>query len=180
MISFAPFRPDLMKVIRTGFAAAVVCPLLFQFANAQESHTDAQTGASSSEIEKYCSNIADAAKDQRYAIQRDELEKLQSDIEARIVELESRKAEYEDWLKRRNEFLAKAEAGLVDIYKNMKADSAAGQLELVNVNIAAAIIMKLAPRQSSLVLSEMSPEKAAQITGIISNATDPNTSRDPS
>ena len=43
-----------------------------------------------------------------------------------------RRAEYEDWLKRRNDFLKQAELGLVDIYKTMKADAAAGQLELVN------------------------------------------------
>ncbi len=36
-------------------------------------------------------------------------------------------AEYEDWLKRRNDFLKQAELGLVDIYKTMKPDAAAGK-----------------------------------------------------
>lgn len=161
-------------------AALLVCsPLLVQFASAQDAGGEAPSSGVSSEIEKYCSNIADAARDQRYALQREELQQLQDEVDTRIVELEQRTAEYQDWLKRRNEFLAKAEAGLVEIFKNMKADAAASQLELVNVNIAAAIIMKLAARQSSAVLSEMTPEKAAQITGIISSATDPNTSKDP-
>ncbi|MCO6187122.1 MotE family protein [Rhizobium sp. L1K21] len=172
-------KSGLKRAAVRSLAVAVLCPLLIQFANAQDAGGEAAPSGVSSEIEKYCSNIADAARDQRYALQRDELQKLQDDVDARIAELEQRTAEYQDWLNRRNEFLAKAEAGLVEIYKNMKADAAAGQLELVNVNIAAAIIMKLAPRQSSGVLSEMSPEKAAQITGIISSATDPNTSKDP-
>ncbi len=167
------------RLAKRGAVAAILCPLLVQIGNAQENNEPSVSGVSS-EIEKYCSNIADAARDQRYAIQRAELEQLQNDIDERIVELEQRTAEYQDWLKRRNEFLARAEAGLVEIYKKMAADAAAAQLELVNVNVAAAIIMKLAPRQSSSVLSEMEPKKAAEITGIISNAVDPNTSKDPS
>jgi len=48
--------------------------------------------------------------------------------------------------------------------------------------VAAAIIMKLSPRQSSLVLAEMDPQKAAVVTNIIASASDPNTSKskDPS
>ncbi len=105
--------------------------------------------ANGDEIQQFCTNIADAARDQRYLLQKQDLEKLQGEVDARIVKLEERRAEYEDWLKRRNDFLKQAELGLVDIYKTMKADAAAGQLELVNPAIAAAIVMKLPPRQSS-------------------------------
>ncbi len=62
----------------------------------------------------------------------------------------------------------------------MKADAAAGKLELVEPDIAAAILMKLPPRQSSLILSEMKNEKAAKLTDLISAASDPNTSKEPS
>jgi hypothetical protein len=55
----------------------------------------------------------------------------------------------------------------------MKADAAAAKLELVNPGVAAAILMQLPPRQSSLILSEMSNEKAAVVTNVISSATDP-------
>ncbi|MFN7101447.1 MAG: MotE family protein [Pseudorhizobium sp.] len=133
-----------------------------------------------SEIQQFCTNIADAARDQRYLMQKQELETLQADVDQRIAVLESRKSEYEDWLKRRNDFLVRAEAGLVDIFKTMKADAAAPQLEEMNVEIAAAIIMKLPARQSGLVLSEMDPENAGRIATIISSASDPNTSKEPS
>ncbi len=129
---------------------------------------------------QFCTNIADAARDQRYLLQKKELADLQAGVNERITVLEKRRAEYEDWLKRRDDFLKQAELGLVDIYKTMKADAAAGQLELVNAEIAAAIIMKLPPRQSSLILSEMAPDKAAVLTNIISSASDPNTSKEPS
>ncbi|OBZ96516.1 flagellar protein [Pararhizobium polonicum] len=136
--------------------------------------------ANGDEIQQFCTNIADAARDQRYLLQKRDLEKLQGDIDTRIATLEKRRAEYEDWLKRRNDFLQQAEIGLVGIYKTMKPDAAASKLELVNPGIAAAIIMKLPPRQSSLILSEMSSEKAAVLTNVISSATDPNTSKEPS
>ncbi|MGF0537383.1 MotE family protein [Agrobacterium sp. ES01] len=132
------------------------------------------------EIAKFCGGIADSARDQRYLLQKQELEKLQADIDGRIVVLEDRRAEYEDWLKRRNDFLRQAEIGLVEIYKKMKPDAAAPALAEINVELAASIIMKLPPRQSALVLSEMEPKKAAMVSAIISSAADPNTSKEPS
>jgi flagellar motility protein MotE (MotC chaperone) len=113
-------------------------------------------------------------------LQRQDLEKLRANVDERIATLETRRAEYEDWLKRRNDFLKQAELGLVDIYKTMKPDAAAGKLEMVRPEIAAAIVMRLPPRQSSLILSEMSDERAAVLTNIISSASDPNTSKEPS
>lgn len=136
--------------------------------------------SSDDEIRQFCTNIADAARDQRYLLQKQELEKLHADVEERIAILETRKAEYQDWLARRNEFLVRAEAGLVDIFKTMKADAAAPQLEEMDMEVAAAIIMKMPARQSGSVLSEMDPQKAGMIATIISSASDPNTSKEPS
>lgn len=152
--------------------------LLVPQVSAQEPQVTSTT-SSSSEIQQFCTNIADAARDQRYLLQKQELEKLQADVDSRIAVLENRRAEYEDWLTRRNDFLVSAEAGLVEIFKTMKADAAAPQLEEMNLEIAAAIIMKLPARQSGLVLSEMDPLKAGMIATIISSASDPSTSKEP-
>lgn len=168
------FRSPLHRLLLIG-AVLLVVPQV----NAQEKPAITPT-STQDEIRQYCTNIADAARDQRYLLQKQELEKLQSDVDARIAVLESRKAEYEDWLKRRNDFLVRAEAGLVEIFKTMKADAAAPQLEEMNLEIAAAIIMKLPARQSGLVLSEMDPQKAGMIATIIASASDPNTSKEPS
>lgn len=138
------------------------------------------TKATADEIREFCTNIADAARDQRYLIQKQELDTLQKDIDERIKTLEVRRAEYEDWLKRRNDFLKMAEGGLVEIYRKMKPDAAAAQLAEINPEIASAIIMKLPPRQSSTILGEMPAQKAALLTRLIAIAGDPNTSKDPS
>ena len=149
-------------------------------ARAQEQVRITTGDSSSQEIQQYCTNIIDEARDQRYLLQKQDLEKLQDDINTRMKILEDRKAEYEDWLKRRNDFLQQAEANLVNIYKTMKPDAAAPQLENIDAGIAAAIIMKLPARQSGLILSEMNAKKAAIVASIMSSATDKTTSRDPS
>ena len=147
---------------------------------AEERPVVTTTRASGDEVREFCTNIADAARDQRYLIQKQELETLQKDVDERIKVLEARRAEYEDWLKRRNDFLKTAEGGLVEIYRKMKPDAAAGQLAALDPEIASAIVMKLPPRQSSTILGEMPADKAALLTRIIASATDKNTSKDPS
>ncbi|MCJ8054014.1 MotE family protein [Shinella curvata] len=147
---------------------------------AEERPVITTTNASADEIREFCTNIADAARDQRYLLQKQELETLQKDVDERIRTLEARRAEYEDWLNRRNAFLKQAEGGLVEIYRKMKPDAAAAQLAELNPQIASAIVMKLPPRQSSTILGEMPADKAALLTRIIAVAGDPNTSKDPS
>ncbi|MDP9761110.1 MULTISPECIES: MotE family protein [Agrobacterium] len=168
---------------RSGFArCTAVASLLFLLpaAGAESQQNVVSELSTQDEIQKFCTNIADAARDQRYLMQKQELEKLQADVNERISALQDRKAEYEDWLARRNHFLEQAKSNLVDIYKTMKADAAAPQLEKMHVEIAAAIIMQLPPRQSGLILSEMDAQKAAIVAGIMSQAIDKNTSKDPS
>ncbi|HEV7310589.1 MotE family protein [Ensifer sp.] len=168
----------LHKLLLTAAAAATMLSMPGAFA--QDVTAPPAGDATQNEIQQFCTNIADAARDQRYVLQRKDLETLQKGIDERIATLEKRREEYEDWLKRRNDFLKQAELGLVDIYKTMKPDAAAGKLEMVRPEIAAAIVMRLPPRQSSLILSEMTDEKAAILTNIISSASDPNTSKEPS
>lgn len=50
----------------------------------------------------------------------------------------------------------------------------------MKIEVASAVIMRLGPRQSSLILNEMDPKKAAAIASVIASASDPNTSKDPS
>ncbi|KRD73347.1 MotE family protein [Ensifer sp. ENS10] len=177
----ANMNPSFGKVrnlLLVGAAAASMLTMPGAFA--QDVTAPPATDATQNEIQQFCTNIADAARDQRYVLQRKDLETLQASIDERIATLEKRRDEYEDWLKRRNDFLKQAQLGLVDIYKTMKPDAAAGKLEMVNPEIAAAIVMQLPPRQSSLILSEMTDERAAILTNIISSASDPNTSKEPS
>lgn len=169
---------DLLRSM--ALPAAAVLLLSIPGAFAQELHKPEGDITSEDEIKQFCTNIADPARDQRYLLQKQELEKIRADIDTRMAEMDKRRAEYQDWLKRRDDFLKQAEAGLTDIYKNMKPDAAALQLQEVKIEVAAAVIMRLGPRQSSLILNEMDPQKAAIIANIIASASDPNTSKGPS
>ncbi|WP_258045701.1 MotE family protein [Mesorhizobium sp. NBSH29] len=132
--------------------------------------TSATPADQGSEIERFCSNIADAARDRRYMLQAQELETLRADIDKRMQALDQKRVEYEEWLKRRNDFLASAEDGVVKIYARMKPDAAAERLAEVSPELAAAILMKLDSRQAGVILNEMERTSAATLTGIMASA----------
>lgn len=129
------------------------------------------TGASTaSEIERFCSNIADAARDRRYALQARELQQLQADIDERIRQLEEKRAEYETWMKRREQFMALAADNVVQIYSKMKPDAAAERMQELRAELAAAILMKLDARLAGTILNEMETKSAAVVTSIMASA----------
>ncbi len=119
---------------------------------------------------QYCANIADAASDARFALQKQALADMEKEIEGRIKVLEAKRAEYENWLKRRNEVLEKADETIVMIYSRMRPDAAALQLMNMDEEIAAAVVAKLNPRAASAVLNEMEPARAAQLANVITDA----------
>ena len=125
---------------------------------------------SASEIEKFCTGIADAARDRRYTLQTMELKKLQQDVDKRIAALEAKRKEYQEWMERREAFLAKAQDNVVKIYASMKPDAAAERLAALNVELAAGILMKLDSRKAGVILNEMNSNAAAALTGIMASA----------
>ncbi len=131
---------------------------------------DMMAPRNANEIHEFCTNIADDAKDLRYAKRASELRALQSEVEERIAILEEKNREFEAWIARRNEFQRKAQDGLVEIYAKMRPDAAAARLEILGTDLAAVILMKLSPRQAGVILNEMDAKKAALVTGIISAA----------
>lgn len=119
------------------------------------------------EIRKFCGNIDDQAADARYSLQAKQLTDLKAEVDERMRALEAKRKEYEIWLKRRDEFVNKAQDSLVDIVSRMKPDAAAAQMALIGDEAAAALILKLNPRVSSIILNEMPPEKAAKLARVI-------------
>jgi flagellar motility protein MotE (MotC chaperone) len=111
----------------------------------------------------YCANIADAAADARFAWQKEQLAALERQVEERIRALEEKRAEYEAWLKRRNEFLAKADESVVAVYAKMRPDAAALQFANMAEDSAAALLTKLNPRTASAILAEMEASRAASL-----------------
>jgi flagellar motility protein MotE (MotC chaperone) len=130
-------------------------------------HTPLETGT---EIERFCSNIADAARDRRYTLQAEELRSLQEDVDKRILALEEKRAEYEAWMKRREEFIARSEEGVVKIYSGMRPDAAAERLAEMDAVLAASILMKIETRKAGVILNEMERKAAAMLTTIMAAA----------
>jgi flagellar motility protein MotE (MotC chaperone) len=118
--------------------------------------------------DQYCSNIASAAADARFAWQRQTLLDTEEQVKKRIEALQAQIAEYQKWLARRDEFSKKAQAAVTDIYSKMRPDAAAQQLMVLDEETAAAVISQLNPRNASAVMAEMTPNEAARITAIIS------------
>ncbi len=129
-----------------------------------------ETQVVSNDAERFCTNIADAARDQRYALQAEELRSLQAEVDARIAALEEKRAEYEEWLRRRETFLAKAQDNVVDIYGRMRPDAAAERLTELGPELAAGILMKLDARKAGIIMNEMETKAAAGVTSIMASA----------
>ena len=165
----------LCRNARATAASLAFAGLVFAVGPAKAASSDEVTSAvppasGSTEVQRFCSNIADAARDQRYAIQAKELERLKGEIDERMKALEAKRLDYEQWLQRRNDFLAKVEDNVVKIYAKMKPDAAAERLAEVKIELAAGILMKLDPRQASTILNEMESKAAATITGVMVSA----------
>lgn len=120
--------------------------------------------------ESYCTSIADAAADARFAWQKRTLDEMEKELERRIVILEKRTTEYREWLARRDAFVEKARESLVSIYAQMRPDAAASQLAAMDQETAAAVLTKLKPRIASAILNEMPPGAAARLSMTIAGA----------
>ena len=66
--------------------------------------------------------------------------------------------------------IAAGGTAVVVVLTKMKPDAAAGQITTMDELTAAALVSKLSPKASSLVLAEMDATKAARLTAIIANA----------
>jgi flagellar motility protein MotE (MotC chaperone) len=119
------------------------------------------------DAERYCRNIADAAKEAKFAWQVKTISELEDALAKRTIELETKRAEIEDWLKKREAFMALAEERLVGIYSKMRADAASAQIKELGPITAAALLMKLQPRVSSAILNEMPAADAARLASLM-------------
>ncbi len=116
------------------------------------------------EVQRFCTNNAATAGDARAAWQAAKLIELEGEIKKRIAELDAKRAEYQEWLKKRDEAMKKAEDGVVAIYSRMRPDAAALQLAAMEDVMAAALLSKLPPRTASAILNEIEPGRAARLT----------------
>jgi flagellar motility protein MotE (MotC chaperone) len=125
-------------------------------------------------VKSYCENIADPALDARFLHQKAELTYLEEELAKKTTLLESKKTEFQDWLKRRDDFISKAEGNLVKLYSKIKPDAAALQLAALDEEAAAALLLKLSAKSSSAILDQMDTAKAARLVSVMIGAARPS------
>jgi flagellar motility protein MotE (MotC chaperone) len=123
--------------------------------------------APASDASQFCANVTDDARERRYALKEQELEALVGQIGERMKALETKRAELEEWQKRREEFSKLATENLVQIYAKMRPASAAERMEILPIDLSASILAKLSSRQAGVILNEMRTEQAALITSVM-------------
>ena len=138
-------------------------PALARSDQGRETAAPSVTDEAPDAIRQYCTNIRDAAADTRIAWQTEALRKLEQEIEDRIAELNRQQSEFEQWLQRREAFLARTRENLVAVYASMRPDAAATQLSILDAETSASILANLQPRVASAILNEMEPQRAAEL-----------------
>lgn len=164
-----PHRPSSWRVGVFAAAFAVATTLPSGTALSQAGPRDGLDTALA-----YCTNLSDAAADARFAHKAAKLAELEAQVDARLAALEEKRAEYQEWLQKRERFLGMARESLVSIYSGMRPDAASEQLAAMDELTAAAIVARLAPRTASAVLNEMATEKAARLASIMAGMTQEN------
>jgi flagellar motility protein MotE (MotC chaperone) len=160
-------RCHILRTWRTRLGPLAIAALATVLSGPPAAAQDAATEAALA----YCTNLADDAADARFALQLSRLRAAEEAIEERLATLEEKRAEYEEWLERRRQFMELAEQNLVAIYEGMRPDAASEQLAEMNEFTAAAVISKVPPRTASAILNEMEAEKAARLAAIMTGLT---------
>ncbi len=127
------------------------------------------------DYQKYCYNIADAARDARYARQKRQILEMERRLEKLLRKLEKKREEYETWVMRRKEITDRMTRAMLDVYAKMEPEAAAAQIAQMEYAVAVAILTGLKPQKASAILTEMDPKKAGRlvnaIVGVVAEAT---------
>ncbi len=139
--------------------------------NADPDARKAEAAAAVGDVgQQYCANIVNTAADARIAWEMKRLDDLETALRQKISELAAKEAESREWIAKREDFMKKAEDGVVAVYAKMEPEAAAAQLIVMDEATAAAVLSKLNPRVSSAILDEMDAGKAAKLTDLMSAA----------
>lgn len=154
--------------------AVVVASLAIEDARAQPKKPETAKAAKSSEIatpasdiEKFCTNNAAILGDARLSFQTARLREIEAQVRQRVEELEAKKAEFIDWMRKRDEAMRQAAEAVVAIYARMRPDAAAQQLAAMEDAMAAAILAKLPSRAAGVILNEIESGRAARLTRVM-------------
>ncbi len=120
--------------------------------------------------QKYCYNIADAARDARYARQKAQLNEMEQRLKKLLKELSRKRDEYMRWVQRRQSITARMTKSMLEVYAKMEPEIAAAQIARMEYAVAVAILTGLKPQQASAILAEMEPKQAGRLVNVIVGA----------
>ncbi len=117
--------------------------------------------------EDYCENFSSIAADLRASRQKQELNRLKDEVDAKLREVQARSEELKELIRKRNEMLQLASDELLKIYSKMDPEAAARQLEKIDPETAASILRRLKPQLASEVLAVMEVKRASILVQMI-------------
>jgi len=120
-----------------------------------------------SELTRYCANVAPVAAEARIAWETRRLNELNAEIKQRIADLEKTEAETRDWVSKREALMNTASDDVVAIYSKMDPEAAAAQLAIGDESVAVSVLHKLKAAAASAILDQMDAARAARLTGLI-------------
>lgn len=120
--------------------------------------------------EEFCKNVSPVAAEARAAWLQRSIAELEREMAARTALLDARIAEHKEWLAKRQAFADQITGGLVQLFTRMRPDAAALQVAAMDEVMAAALLMRLEPKASSALMSEVPAAKAARLAGILADA----------
>lgn len=160
-------------LIRLTTSAAIVPPSLLASGicleqKKVEAPKPAEAKAPATDIQQFCANNAAIMGDAKIGWQTSRLLVLEEQIRQRLAELEAKKVEYAEWLRKREDAMRQAAESVVAIYARMRPDAAALQIAAMDDAAAAAILAKLSSRNAGAILNEMEAGRAARLTRTMS------------
>lgn len=157
-------RGSLLSFVFTFLVHAFCASGKAEDLSARKSGSGSVNASSASDLERYCSNIADSVAAAELAWQEKRIAELNVQLQTRISELEAKRKDYEGWVAKQEALRKKADDTIVTIFSKMKPEAAAAQMTLMDDETAAAVLMKLNARNASTILNEIAPARAARLT----------------
>jgi len=122
------------------------------------------------DYQKYCYNIADEARDARYARQKMLLERMRKRLDELSRRLEKKTSEYRRWVQAREDIRRRMTRSMIQAYAKMEPEVAAQQIAQMEYAVAVAILTGLEPQKASAILGEMEPRVAGRLVNVIVGA----------
>jgi flagellar motility protein MotE (MotC chaperone) len=154
-----------MKAIRAPLTPAIIW-LIFV----------SQTGQSLAEAEginlhaspppqevDYCRAFASKAAEARAARQQQRLLEMKTQIEAQLKTLALKTSELEALVEKREKTRAAVTANLVKIYKNVEPETAASQLQKLDIDLVSELLQQLGAKESGEILAAMDVKFASSL-----------------